>query len=99
MFSDQSYGHELFNENDVWIAHLFSSVNASAFKNLLYILVTLDTSQEDISSLNVVSRNNLYISVIRDTYQDLIGTYVESADAFSDTHRSTAVCNSYLVCS
>ena len=39
-----------------------------------------------------MSRNNSYISVIKDTSQVLISPYVDKAKLLSSTQRSTAVC-------
>ena len=56
------------------------------------MLVTLDTSQLLISSLNVVSpSNNDVILVIWETSHELISPYVVKADSLSLIHRSIAV--------
>ena len=73
-------------------------LNNSADLNILLILVTLLTSQFEISLLNVVLlANKLLISNIAAVSQVLIPPYVTRAAALSEIHRLTAVCSSAVV--
>ena len=60
--------------------------------NILYMLVTPDVSQLEMSSLKVSKpRNRVPMSVIDETTQPEIGPYVLRAVAWSLTHIWTAV--------